>query len=380
MRQSLSVLLLAAAPLAFTAASNADDQSHWYAGFDLALSGSPEAAFTRRADSFSLEAKKHTGFGGGFYFGKKYGKNRLEFEYILRNSYFDAFELTGTSAANATVSKFDAGGTQKNETLMMNGWTTVAEGTNWSLLAGAGIGFSHLSLGRFRSGQTEIADGRGWAPTAQLMAEFVRPIGSGLEMGLGYRIVRSTKVSFDTNLGEAQYSAKHNELFARLSWRFGDTSRTSSPAPMAKPVQPVAPAPAPKHAVAEPARPALPVTQPVVAEPAPLPKPFIVYFAFDKSDISGRALDTIIKAAKAYRTFKAVEIQATGHTDTAGTESYNEKLAQARVEAVRNALVREGVPTDKIMLTAEGENKPAVITNNNVRESQNRRVEIKLVR
>lgn len=382
MRTLLSALLLTAAPVAVTSATYAEDDNHWYGGFDLGLSASPEATFKRNSDSLTLNTDKNVGPVGGLYFGKKFDNHRVEFEYLIRRNYFDGFEQTGTSSAFPNQTRFGAGGLQKNSSLMVNFWQTLTTGTNWSVLAGAGVGLSHISLEGLRSGQTRLADDAAWAPAFQAMAEIVRPIGAGLEIGFGYRMTRSTNATFNTNIGEAKYNAKHNEVFARISWRIGGNSPSSpEPAPIALPAKRVTEMPAPAPAPVPTAKPAKPVTMPVETdEPAALPQPFIVYFDFDKDTITSAAMTTITKAANAYREFKAVEINASGHTDRAGADIYNEKLAQARVEAVRDALVREGVPASKIMLISKGENAPAVNTDDGVRESQNRRVEIKLVR
>lgn len=374
MRTMISILMLSAAPAAISSTVFADDNDHWYGGFDLGLSVSPNTEFSRAADALRLETDKNAGPVGGMYFGKKIGNRRFEFEYSIRRNYFDGFEQIGNSSTFAGQTSFGAGGLQKNSTLMVNLWQAFPTDTDWSFLLGGGVGFTHVSLEGLRSGQTRIADDADWAPTFQAMAEIVRPIGKGLELGFGYRMVRSANATFNTNLGDAEYKASHNELFARISWRIGGgRSSEPAPAPIALPEKPVtkmpvaAPAPTPKPA-------------PVKAEPAPLPAPFIVYFDFDKSTVTASAHSIIVRAAKAYRQFKAIEIQASGHADRAGPELYNEKLAQARVQAVRDALVSEGVPSSKILVIGKGENTPAVTTADGIREQKNRRVEIKLVR
>ncbi len=103
---------------------------------------------------------------------------------------------------------------------------------------------------------------------------------------------------------------------------------------------------------------------------------FMVFFDFDKSDLSPAALDTIQKAAMAYRTKGGAQIKATGHTDRAGTEAYNMALSLRRANAVRDALVRGGVAASDISVVALGESQPLVPTADGVREAQNRRVEI----
>jgi outer membrane protein OmpA-like peptidoglycan-associated protein len=103
---------------------------------------------------------------------------------------------------------------------------------------------------------------------------------------------------------------------------------------------------------------------------------FIVFFDFDKSDLTPAAQDTIRKAAMAYRTKGGAQIKASGHTDRAGTEAYNMALSLRRANAVKDQLVREGVPGTDISVVALGEAQPLVPTPDGVREAQNRRVEI----
>jgi outer membrane protein OmpA-like peptidoglycan-associated protein len=105
---------------------------------------------------------------------------------------------------------------------------------------------------------------------------------------------------------------------------------------------------------------------------------FMVFFDFDKSDLTAVAQDTIRRAATAYRTKGGAQIKASGHTDRAGTEAYNMALSLRRANAVKAALVREGVAETDISVVALGEGQPLVPTADGVREAQNRRVEIVL--
>ena len=71
-------------------------------------------------------------------------------------------------------------------------------------------------------------------------------------------------------------------------------------------------------------------------------------------------------------------IAVTGHTDTSGAPAYNMALSLRRANAVKDALVREGVPAAAIAVTGRGETQLLVQTGDNVKEPQNRRVEIVL--
>ena len=114
-----------------------------------------------------------------------------------------------------------------------------------------------------------------------------------------------------------------------------------------------------------------PPPPPMVAPPS-----FMVFFDWDRSNLSQQALTTIKQAADAFKTKGNARITATGHTDTSGPEAYNMALSLRRANAVKDALVREGVPAQAISVIGRGEQGLLVQTGDGVREPQNRRVEI----
>ena len=69
----------------------------------------------------------------------------------------------------------------------------------------------------------------------------------------------------------------------------------------------------------------------------------------------------------------------TGHTDTVGSQDLNMALSQRRADAVRNALVREGVPAAAITAGGQGEASLPVQTADNIDERRNRSVDIAVV-
>jgi len=121
---------------------------------------------------------------------------------------------------------------------------------------------------------------------------------------------------------------------------------------------------------------------PAVAPPPPAPVPaatsFMVFFDWDRSNLSQQALTTIGQAAQAFKTKGSARITATGHTDTSGPENYNMALSLRRANAVKDALVQNGVPATAIAVVGRGEQGLLVPTPDGVREPQNRRVEIVL--
>ena len=119
-----------------------------------------------------------------------------------------------------------------------------------------------------------------------------------------------------------------------------------------------------------------PPAPPPPPPPAVAPPSFMVFFDWDRSNLSAQALATIKQAADAFRQKGNARITATGHTDTSGPESYNMALSLRRANAVKDALVREGVPAQAITVIGMGEKGLLVPTADGVREPQNRRVEI----
>src|SRR6185369_4089327 len=110
--------------------------------------------------------------------------------------------------------------------------------------------------------------------------------------------------------------------------------------------------------------------------PVVTPPSFMVFFDWDRSNLSQQALNTIKQASDAFKAKGNARITATGHTDTSGPEAYNRALSLRRANAVKDALVRNGVPAQAISVIGMGEKGLLVQTGDGVREPQNRRVEI----
>lgn len=113
------------------------------------------------------------------------------------------------------------------------------------------------------------------------------------------------------------------------------------------------------------------------AMPTKFLMPFVVYFDFDSTTISSmESVKTLTQAAKSAIKNKSTRVEVVGHTDTAGSADYNEKLAQARAKVVDDALVALGVNSLVIERHSTGEQDLEVQTGDNVRKDANRRVEI----
>jgi len=120
--------------------------------------------------------------------------------------------------------------------------------------------------------------------------------------------------------------------------------------------------------------------QMVTAPPPPPPMAqaptYMVFFDWDRSDLSAQALATIGQASSTYKSSGNARINAIGNTDSSGPPDYNMALSLRRAEAVKGALIRNGVPAAAIQTTGRGETNLLVQTGDGVREPQNRRVEL----
>ena len=158
--------------------------------------------------------------------------------------------------------------------------------------------------------------------------------------------------------------------------------KKEEPAPAPAPSTVVVPAPAPA-AVAPPPPP--PAAAPA---PAPAPQPPAAtkvtyaadaFFDFDKSVLKpeGRAkLDDLVGKVKG---INLEVIIAVGHTDSVGTDAYNQKLSVRRAEAVKAYLVSKGIEKNRVYTEGKGEKQPVADNKTAEGRAKNRRVEIEVV-
>jgi opacity protein-like surface antigen len=261
-----------------------------------------------------------TGWDAGGKLGYDFVGPRVELEGVYRsNNTSQAF----TSGNRGTVSQIN------QVSAMANLLYDFTPGSTITPYVGAGAGVAFV-------------DGDGSLSSTQFAYQGI--------IGLGWNVDTNFRVDLD-----GRYYGTSNPTVAGTTWMnnnfsvmLGLTLKFGPPAPA------VAPPPA----------------------PGPAAPSFMVFFDWDRSNLSAQALNTIKQAAAAYKTKGSARVTATGHTDKSGPESYNMALSLRRANTVKDALVREGVPATAISVIGKGETQPLVQTADGVREPQNRRVEI----
>ena len=136
----------------------------------------------------------------------------------------------------------------------------------------------------------------------------------------------------------------------------------AQPAPPAAPAAPAAPAPAARPAPAS-------VRQAVVIQADAL-------FDFDKSVVRPDGKKSIDEALAKLKGVDLEMVIATGHTDSVGSDAYNQKLSERRAAAVKDYLVSKGIPASKVTTIGKGESQPVATNKTAEGRQKNRRVDI----
>jgi len=122
--------------------------------------------------------------------------------------------------------------------------------------------------------------------------------------------------------------------------------------------------------------------QVVASAPPPAPPPparqYVIYFGFNKCNVTADADTVLSDAAASAKQLGSVAIKIVGHTDTVGSQRANQRLSECRASAAKTNLVGKGIPAGSISSTGAGETQLVVQTGDGMKEPQNRRATIDL--
>jgi OOP family OmpA-OmpF porin len=330
------VIGLAMASSALAAPALAKDKS-WY----VQVEGGPmiveDMSFKVQGVGTPSKLDSKTGYDFGGVVGYDFGMFRLESEASYRRANADNYTVNGYSMGKTSVGHVDA------LSFMVNGLLDFGPDDGLQGFVGGGVGVARIRAVLNGTGASGINGAVNDSDTGfawQALAGVRAPISSHWDAGLEYRFFNEDNVNLVLANGRPEDTRyRSHSLMGTLTYNFG------SPTP---------PPPAP------------------VCNKGP----YIVFFDWDKSDITPEAATILDSAITAYGNCQSVPIMLAGYADRSGTPKYNVGLSNRRNASVQTYLAGHGVPATAITAQGFGEANPRVPTADGVRELQNRRVEI----
>ena len=110
-----------------------------------------------------------------------------------------------------------------------------------------------------------------------------------------------------------------------------------------------------------------------------LDMPGNVTFAFDSADLNSQFYPVLDKVAGTLAEYNKTVIEVAGHTDSTGSDTYNQGLSQRRADNVKAYLSSHGVPNTRVVTIGAGEAHPVASNDTEEGRAENRRVEITIV-
>jgi outer membrane protein OmpA-like peptidoglycan-associated protein len=105
---------------------------------------------------------------------------------------------------------------------------------------------------------------------------------------------------------------------------------------------------------------------------------FTLYFVEGKDEFTDESKRTLDGVLAAIASRPVPDLVVIGHTDTVGSDAFNDTLSRQRAEVVRTSLLARGIAADRIAVVGRGKREPIVPTADGVAEPRNRRVEIQV--
>ncbi|MDR3424460.1 MAG: outer membrane beta-barrel protein [Alphaproteobacteria bacterium] len=352
----VSLVALAAA-LAIAPVAHADQTPGWYAGAGVGATFPVNPTLHTRTGSHDAKDENQNLdlLGNGGYAWSN--GLRLEGEYFHNQNN------------TKSVAGVPGGGHVTNNALFANVFYDFKTGSMYTPYIGAGVGPDFINVKSVGAPNVGYLKGDTADGAYQGIVGVAAQLDRNWAVTADYRYIASFDPKVDSTAGGQgrMDNASHNVVLG-LRYSFAEP---------AAPVMAAAPVPMPMRMVEAPAVAPRAPERPVVA---PVAQNFTVFFDFDRSTLTPEAKRIIATAAQEYQRGGFARITVTGHTDTVGTATYNEKLSQRRAMAVEVELKRLGVDTDHIKEIGVGKNDLLVPTADGVREAQNRRAQIVLTK
>ncbi len=337
------------------------------------------------------------GYDAALFVGYDLGMFRIEAEVAYKRARVDDIETSicppggprGCRPPNAiTPTVIPAGGGRTSAlSFMINGMLDFGDDDGISGFVGAGAGIARIDYNNVRafSNQGAILDDSDTRFAWQVVAGVRQAITDTIDITLRYRFFNADNlktVDFRGFEGESRF--RSHSLLGGITFNFGAPPPPPPPPPPCPEgwsrdangvcVAPPAPPPPPAETKQCPNGAVILATEEC---PAPPPiGPFIIFFDWDKDEITPAAAAILDNAAAAYQQTGRASVTLAGHADRSGAADYNVGLSQRRANNTRAYLAGRGVPDGSITTEAFGESRPLVDTADGVREPQNRRVEI----
>ncbi|MEZ4699711.1 MAG: OmpA family protein [Rhodothermales bacterium] len=101
-----------------------------------------------------------------------------------------------------------------------------------------------------------------------------------------------------------------------------------------------------------------------------------ILFEFGKADLSAQAKTNLDNLAQSLKEYPNTEILIAGHTDSVGSEEFNQKLSETRANSAASYLLQAGITSDRMSVIGHGETQPVASNDTDMGRAQNRRVEV----
>jgi len=351
----ISSAILVAGVLAGLGGAASAETDGWYFGAEAGANFAQKMKFNALANTW--QQTQDPGYAILGQVGYGFGQWRLEGELGWRHNELDKFTYAGGSPSPS--------GAVQGVNMMFNVLYDFKTDTPWTPYLGAGIGGMNVQEDNVIAGGTKITNGSDTAFAYQGIAGIAYAVTDTLSLRADYHYMRTEKatVNVDSQFGGGQAQGPYTSHTVAVGFIVKFPAAAPAPAPAAAPPPPPPAPPAPP-----------PAPKPVQA--APIPKNFMVFFDFDKSDLTPEAKAIITQAADSANKQHSASIALTGYTDLSGGAEYNMKLSVRRGEAVKKMLVQLGIPAGEITVVGKGKSDPLVPTKDGVKEPQNRRVQI----